>query len=533
MNALSQGAGAAFRCRWHRGLVLAAAMWCGAAALAQVVAVPAAHLNHAEGSVAWSPAGDTEWHDVQPRRVLKRGDRIWVDRGSRAELQAGGQAVRLDGQTQVVLENVSENATQLSLTQGSMALTVTAVNPGDSIEVGTPNLALRARQPGDYRIDVDPKGGTTRVVVLTGDAVVYGETGEALELRNGQRAVFRERSLARVKQAAFAASDDFDRWAAARRRGEPTVTMPAVARSAPPAPPPTGFINQGPDIVIAGPAAGLPGSRLAGKAQAAMPAAHAQAIPNVAVTPSVPAAAPLRVAAPDPQPQPQARTREQVQARARAKAEAREQARAQTEARAHARAQAAREQQERKAAARHADEQRRAVAARQRAAEEERRHAQARRTEDARRQAQARQEQERRQLLARQAEEKRLAALRKQEETRQAAARALEAQKLAEARRRQLARLQEQAGREEQVAREAQARREQQARLRAEEERREDQARHEEQARREEADRRQRQLADQWRRDQERRDQEVWLRQQQAPQPLRPAPMGVPLRRVS
>ncbi|MDB5857454.1 MAG: hypothetical protein JWQ76_1143, partial [Ramlibacter sp.] len=40
--------------------------------------------------------------------------------------------------------------------------------------------------------------------------------------------------------------------------------------------------------------------------------------------------------------------------------------------------------------------------------------------------------------------------------------------------------------------------------------------------------------ADQWRRDQERRDQEVWLRQQQAPQqPIRPAPMGVPARRVS
>jgi hypothetical protein len=40
-------------------------------------------------------------------------------------------------------------------------------------------------------------------------------------------------------------------------------------------------------------------------------------------------------------------------------------------------------------------------------------------------------------------------------------------------------------------------------------------------------------LAEQARREQERRNEEVWLRQQQAPQPMRPAPMGVPLRRVS
>ena len=60
-------------------------------------------------------------------------------------------------------------------------------------------------------------------------------------------------------------------------------------------------------------------------------------------------------------------------------------------------------------------------------------------------------------------------------------------------------------------------------------------ARREALARREDAERRQRALAaEQARRDQERRNEEVWLRQQQPLQPLRPAPMGVPfVRRVS
>src|SRR3954464_1356894 len=256
MNAFSRTTGREGSLRWARGLALVATVW-GASALAQVVTIPAAHLNHSEGTVALSPQGDTEWHDVQPRRVLKRGDRLWTDRGSRAEVQAGGHALRLDSQTQLVLENVSDNATQLSLTQGSLVLTVTRVNPGDSIELGTPNLAFRARQPGDYRIDVDAKTAITRVVVLSGAGVVYGEKGEVLELRSGQRASFKERSLERVQQAAFAANDDFDRWAGARRRGEPTVSMPAVAQ-APVAPPHTNLINKGPDIIIAGPASALP-----------------------------------------------------------------------------------------------------------------------------------------------------------------------------------------------------------------------------------------------------------------------------------
>src|SRR4051794_9515870 len=93
--------------RWNVHLA-AISLACGSAAFGQVVSVPAAHLNHAEGSVAFAPQGDQEWHDVEPRRLLKRGDRLWTDRGSRAELQAGGHALRMNGETQLILENVGE-----------------------------------------------------------------------------------------------------------------------------------------------------------------------------------------------------------------------------------------------------------------------------------------------------------------------------------------------------------------------------------------------------------------------------------------
>jgi hypothetical protein len=105
MSASDKNTGARGCRRFSHGVAALAFAW-GGAALAEVVAVPAAHLHHAEGSVAYAPQGDKEWHDVQPRRVLKRGDRLWIDRGSRAEVQAGGHALRLNGETQLVLENV-------------------------------------------------------------------------------------------------------------------------------------------------------------------------------------------------------------------------------------------------------------------------------------------------------------------------------------------------------------------------------------------------------------------------------------------
>jgi len=380
MNALKNNTGVEGCRRLSRGLAALALAWGGSALAQDVVSVPAAHLQHAEGSVAYAPQGDREWHDVQPRRILKRGDRLWTDRGSRAEVQAGGHALRLNGETQVVLENVGDAATQLSLTQGTIAANVTRLNPGDSFEVGTPNLAFRARQPGDYRIDVDLKQGLTRIVVQSGSAVVYGEKGEALEVKSGQHVAFRARDLSRVLQPAFAATDDFDKWTGARKRGEPTVSMPAVAQAPASAAPSSPFVNRGRDIVISGPPSSLPGAKsspatpaapVQAQAQATPkplpatpaapvlpPVAKAQTLPNVTVAANTAPAATLRVTAPGTA----------VAAAApgvAAKAEAEARVRAQIEAAAQA-AQAAREQQEREhLAQQRAEEERKAAAARE------------------------------------------------------------------------------------------------------------------------------------------------------------------------
>ena len=54
-----------------------------------------ARLSHTQGEVSYSPTGEDEWLDVVRNRPLIRGDRLWADRGARAEFQVGSAAVRL------------------------------------------------------------------------------------------------------------------------------------------------------------------------------------------------------------------------------------------------------------------------------------------------------------------------------------------------------------------------------------------------------------------------------------------------------
>lgn len=517
--------------RLARGALSVAFAW-AAAGWTQVVSAPAAVLNHAEGSVAYAPKGEKEWSETQARRTLQRGDRVWTDKGSRAELQAGTHALRMDSQTQLGLDAVGESGTQLSVMRGSVAASVTRLAGGENFEIGTPNLAVRARQPGEYRVDVDPHGGTTRVSVLAGSAVVYGEHGEMQELAAGQRVIFRDKTLARVAAPAFAAVDDFDKWAQARGRREPA----AVAQAAPAVHPDT-IARQYRELEAKRQAEvkqqleelrRLSKNKPAGPAMAQAPTAAVRAAPVPAPAPTpAPAIVAAPVPAPVPAPAPIARAPAAPKHLARAPVPIEPRVVHVPAPRVARQPAAPSAAVARKA---HEEHQRKLAQAR-RAEEEQRRAAAAARKEEERRQAVARKaEQDRKLVAARRAQEesKRAAARAAENERKLAAARqAEEERKLAEARKDRLQRLQAQAGTEEQSAREQRARREDQARRDAQARREED--RREEEARREATERRQRQVAEQWR-----REHEVWLRTQQPVTlpPARPLPQGIPARRV-
>lgn len=220
---------------WVRPLAMLPALllWFASAALAQQEDPPGrvANLSHAQGSVVFAPDGEDEWLDLPPNRPLTRGDRVWADRGARAELHLGAATVHLDGESHLAFYELDDQAAQLSLTQGSVNARVRELAPRENFEIDTPNLAVRALQPGDYRVDVDSERGTTRVLVRSGQAVVFGERGNSMQLAAGQQATFEGRDLEQLR-GQFAAADDFDQWVAERNlREDQSITARYVPRN--------------------------------------------------------------------------------------------------------------------------------------------------------------------------------------------------------------------------------------------------------------------------------------------------------------
>ena len=166
---------------WLLGLVLLLAA--GAAAWAQQDPPGrVARLNEQQGTVSFSPAGDDSWYEAVPNRPITTGDRLWTDRNSRAELYVDSTALRLDDQTQLVVAELDDDSARFTATQGRLQLRVREVPAGQQLEIGTANLAMVVDAPGDYRVEVDPAAGTTRVAVVAGGVTLFGENGESVAL---------------------------------------------------------------------------------------------------------------------------------------------------------------------------------------------------------------------------------------------------------------------------------------------------------------------------------------------------------------
>ena len=173
-----------------------------------------------EGAVSFAPAGSDDWSPAEFNRPLTSGDRLQTAPGARAELHSGSTALRINGQTALEISELDDSTTRLTLTQGSLALRVRNLYPGETLEVNTPNLAFTASQPGEYRLDVDPRYGTTGVTVRSGSAVVYGENGASRTLGSQQQLRFSDRQLAQEVAQNNPPRDNFDLWSYARDQAE-------------------------------------------------------------------------------------------------------------------------------------------------------------------------------------------------------------------------------------------------------------------------------------------------------------------------
>ena len=176
-----------------------------------------ARLGYLTGTVEFSPAGEDEWMQANINRPLTAGDRLWADSDARAEIQVGGATLRMSAGTAVSILNLDDRIAQLQLTQGTLHVRVRRLGPNQTFEVDTPNLAFTMRSAGTYRIDVDPDGDATTIMVRRGRGEAYGE-GAAYAIDSRRQYRFTGTGLRDVESIDSPRLDEFDRWADERDR---------------------------------------------------------------------------------------------------------------------------------------------------------------------------------------------------------------------------------------------------------------------------------------------------------------------------
>lgn len=177
----------------------------------------AARLSDMEGSVALEPAGADEWTQATLNRPLTTGDRIWSDHDSRAELDVGAVVLRLGAQTGVGFLNLDDDTAQVQLSEGTLIVRVRDLQPGQTYEVDTPNLALLLQQDGEYRLEVNEAGDDTLVKISQG-AAQASAGGQTVAISAQQAVDFSGAEHVDYASVALGAPDDLDSWSGARER---------------------------------------------------------------------------------------------------------------------------------------------------------------------------------------------------------------------------------------------------------------------------------------------------------------------------
>jgi len=171
-----------------------------------------ARLSYSVGSVSFQPGGEGDWVQAVPNRPLTTGDNLWADKDSRAELQTGSTAIRMDSETSVTFLDIDDHTTQLKLSQGSIIVRVRHLDDDDHFEIDTPNLAFQIQRTGEYRVDVSADGNETDATVWHGRGEATGG-GNSYDVVAGQRARFTGTDQLDHEIDQVPGNDDFDQFA--------------------------------------------------------------------------------------------------------------------------------------------------------------------------------------------------------------------------------------------------------------------------------------------------------------------------------
>lgn len=149
--------------------------------------------------------------DVDPAVLrngpLTTGDRLTTEAGARAELEVGALRLRLDGGSTIFLHRLDDQALEVQLLQGRLALLLPQDEGAAGLRIDTPSARHRPEGAGQFRFDAGAAGES---VTAWRSALAVEWDQARLRLRSGQRAEFLPEGGWRLT---LPQADAFARWA--------------------------------------------------------------------------------------------------------------------------------------------------------------------------------------------------------------------------------------------------------------------------------------------------------------------------------
>ena len=181
----------------------------------QAVEVPPARMLRVsllEGDVTYQRTDLDRWVDLSINTPIFEGDKVWVGRGGRAEVEfENGGFARLSENTILEFSRLSDvssrNGVEVRLIQG-LASFQTRAEPAFTIQ--TPLFSAQLADAASFRVEVDTDG-SGRLVVFDGKLEVSGQ-GSRLFVRNGELVRFLSQDANRYYLETNYVKDEWDRW---------------------------------------------------------------------------------------------------------------------------------------------------------------------------------------------------------------------------------------------------------------------------------------------------------------------------------
>lgn len=190
----------------------------------------AARLGYVAGKVSFQPANLPDSTPAELNRPFTSGDSFWSGADGRGELQTENAAMRFSGNTSLTIQELSNQATQITLKSGVLSVRLHTLAPQESFEVDTPHYSFQLRRIGQYRLDIAANGDEL-MTVRFGLAEGFKADGETESVSQGMQARVTGEKL---MQHTAPSIDDFDSWCIQRdQREDAAASAHYVSRDIP------------------------------------------------------------------------------------------------------------------------------------------------------------------------------------------------------------------------------------------------------------------------------------------------------------